>query len=259
LLGSIYKKLFIDMRPITTLLESGHTGYGLLVEGDAGYISSNLTPNGSILSENTVLFKDGKYTINCILQKSNVLNRNGRIYPDKILRREVEKYREYIRNHNAGGECNHPNDITINVDNISHRVVDMWWEGDTLFGTLELMVSDFYTTTGQPTMVADRIAELLKKNYKLGISSRGVGSVKTLRGVHYVQDDFELVCFDIVSSPSTPNAYLFHGSQPKGMNESYTSIGIYTGSNAIISNSNPISEGVGAKLDIFLNKHKNLL
>jgi hypothetical protein len=242
------------------LLEAGHSGHGILIEGDAGHISQKLSvTNGetTTLLENKGIFSDKKFYINCILQKANTKNRNGRIYPMDILRKQVEEYMQFINDNNAGGECNHPNDITIDVSNISHRVVKVWWEGETLFGTLEILVSDHYAETGQvSTMIGDRIAELLKKGYKLGISSRGVGSVKSMRGIHYVQNDFELVCFDIVSSPSTPNAYLFQDTTPSYVNESTTESGIILQNTPIITEKNTINEGLAHKITNFLRDYK---
>jgi hypothetical protein len=243
-----------------TLLEGGQTGHGILIESDAGYVSQSLPiTHGveTVLVENKGVFNDNKFYINCILQKANTQNRNGRIYPADILRKQVEEYQKLIRENAAGGECNHPDDITIDVSNISHRVIKVWWEGDTLFGTLEIMVSDHYAKTGEVTrMIGDTIAELLKKGYKLGISSRGVGSVKTIRGVHYVQHDFELVCFDIVSSPSTPNAYLYSTDTPQNVNESFTNSGIYTGENKIIAQNNTNKGLLEQKITNFLQYRK---
>ena len=84
----------------------------------------------------------------------------------------------------------------------------MWWDGDTLLGQIEMFTSPAYMERGQPFMIADKIVEYIKRGYKIGISSRGIGSVKSVDGKHIVQPDFELICFDLVASPSTPGAYL---------------------------------------------------
>lgn len=196
-----------------TLLEAHSTGFGLLVEQD-GWAGLDLNPD--LLNEGFEVGPNNTVTVNCILQKSNTLNRNGRVYPRAILEREVRKYQELIDAGSALGECNHPSEITVDLNNVSHRVVKVWWDGDTLYGKLEIIVSPQFAKRGEiGPIVGDKLAHYLQLGVKLGISSRGIGSVKTIQGKNYVQDDFELVCFDLVSSPSTPNAYLFPEEQQK--------------------------------------------
>jgi|ERR1035437_1649880 hypothetical protein len=134
-----------------------------------------------------------------ILQKGNTVNRNGRKYPLEILRREVDKYQELVRERRALSELDHPSDAVVTLRNVSHLVTKMWWEGETLYGEVQLL----------DTPSGDILKGLLKGGVMLGISSRGVGSVKSRSGVDEVQDDFELIAFDFVSSPSTPGAYMF--------------------------------------------------
>lgn len=141
--------------------------------------------------------------INCILQKANTLNRNGRVYPQKILHREIQKYMELVKERSAMGELDHPDSAVISLSNVSHMVTEMHWEGETLYGKIEIA----------ETPSGNILKGLLKCGFKVGISSRGVGSVKSTGGKDVVQDDFELIAFDIVSSPSTPGAYLFEGKQ----------------------------------------------
>jgi hypothetical protein len=135
-----------------------------------------------------------------ILQKADTLNRNGRIYPEHILRREVEKYMELVENNTAGGELDHPDSAVVSLANVSHRVTEMWWQGKDLYGKVLI---------AEETPAGQILKGLLKAGFMLGISSRGVGSVKSKNGQDIVQDDFELIAFDFVSSPSTPGAYLF--------------------------------------------------
>jgi hypothetical protein len=190
------------------LLTEGQEGYGFLVENDSGIITYDL--NKELIKENTELvFNGDSIFIKCILQKAGVLNRNGRIYPKPILEREIRKYMEYVKNGNAVGELDHADDLTISLANIPFRIVNIWWEGDTILGELEIFLTKGYVNEGICSDVGDRVAEKLRHKVKLGISSRGIGSVKTVGGKHIVQNDFELVCFDLVASPSTPNAYLF--------------------------------------------------
>ena len=142
-----------------------------------------------------------------ILQKANTLNRNGRVYPYDILRREATNYMKLIEEALAGGELDHPDSAVVSLSNVSHRVLDMWWQGEDLYG--KIMIA--YTEAG------DKLKGLLKTGFKLGISSRGVGSVKTIKGEDVVQNDFELIAFDFVSSPSTPGAYMFKESRQWGL------------------------------------------
>lgn len=142
-----------------------------------------------------------------IFQKANTLNRNGRVYPYDILRREAIKYMELIENDLAGGELDHPDSAVISLSNISHKVIDMWWQGEELYGKVKIA----------ETRAGDTLKGLLKTGFRLGISSRGVGSVKTVKGEDVVQSDFELLAFDFVSSPSTPGAYMFKEGRQWGM------------------------------------------
>jgi hypothetical protein len=135
-----------------------------------------------------------------ILQKADTLNRNGRVYPYEILKREVDKYMELVESGTAGGELDHPDSAVVSLANVSHRVTDMWWQGKDLYGKVLI---------AEETKAGSTLKGLLKAGFMLGISSRGVGSVKSVSGKDLVQEDFELIAFDFVSSPSTPGAYLF--------------------------------------------------
>lgn len=136
-----------------------------------------------------------------ILQKADTENRNGRIYPYAILKREVDKYMELVENNTAGGELDHPDSAVVSLERTSHRVIDMWWQGKDLYGKV---------LVAEEVPAGIKLKGLLKAGWTLGISSRGVGSVVTSsNGTDIVQEDFELIAFDFVSSPSTPGAYLF--------------------------------------------------
>lgn len=180
----------------------------LLIENDGYFVPER---NKELFNEsNNIVFDPEKpIFIDCVLQKYGVENRNGRIYPENILRKVVEEYQEIIRTNSALNEVNHPNDSNINLNNVGHIVKKTWWENDTLWGTLEIVTSPGYHKMGICSLPGDTIAELLRRKVQLGISSRGVGSLKKINGKNYVDDDFELICFDLVSSPSTPGAYLF--------------------------------------------------
>jgi hypothetical protein len=196
---------------MSQILGRNQTGFGILIEQDAGGFVPERNQN--IIVEGKIeISQDKPILIDCILQKYDVENRNGRVYPEKILKKEVERYVELINTNSALNEVNHPNDSNINLNNIGHLIKKVWWEGNVLWGTLEIITSPAYMREGVCSLPGDGIAELLRRGVKLGISSRGIGSIKTVGGKNIVQDDFELICFDLVASPSTPGAYLMNTS-----------------------------------------------
>ena len=148
---------------------------------------------------------DGKLIVSGILQRANAENQNGRIYPKKILVREANKYNKtFISERRAMGELDHPESSVVNLANVSHNIREMKWENDDLVGTVEVL----------PTPAGNILKELFKSGIKLGISSRGMGSVETIdeddggKQTVAVQPDFELIAFDFVSNPSTQGAFL---------------------------------------------------
>lgn len=182
-------------------------GRKLLIEYDAGHISPN--DNKKIISEmkDTNFFED--VVLHAVLQKFDTPNKNGRIYPETLLKRENEKYQNIIRKGGALNELNHPSSSLIDLDRVSHSITETWWDGKILMGKIKLFTSPGWRKMGIVSTKGDQAAMLLMNGATLGISSRGVGSLKNIKGQNIVQDDFELVCFDLVSSPSTPGAYIF--------------------------------------------------
>lgn len=204
------------------LIKENEEGFGILYEKDAGYQIADITDIKSIVEG---IENDGadsnRIFIKCILQKYGVKNKNGRIYPKEILMREVERYQSLINDNSSGGEADHPPTSTISLHNISHIVRKIWW-GDSpedehiLYGILELVTTPGYHKYGIVSMVGDKILEYRKRGYRIGISSRGIGSVKKFRGENIVQPDFELVGWDLVTVPSTPGAWLYAGNDGEG-------------------------------------------
>lgn len=143
-----------------------------------------------------------------IVQRADALNENGRVYPKNILHREVEKYiAGPIAQNRALGELDHPESSVISLKNVCHNIKQLWWDGDDLFGKIEVL----------NTPSGNILKDLFLNNITVGISSRGMGSVKQLgEGKVEVQDDFDLVCWDFVSTPSTHGAYM----KVVGLNES---------------------------------------
>lgn len=132
------------------------------------------------------------------IQEGDRRNGNGRIYPTKILEREVENYKSIVKQNRALGELDHPESSIINLNNVSHMVVDVWMDGKTVMGKLKVV----------DTPSGKILKSLIEGGAQLGISSRGLGSVEQKDGETVVQDDFQLICFDIVSDPSTPGAFM---------------------------------------------------
>lgn len=182
-------------------------GRKLLIEYDAGHVSPN--DNKKIISEmkDTNFFED--VVLHAVLQKFDTPNKNGRIYPETLLKRENEKYQNIMRKGGALSELNHPSSSLIDLDRVSHSITETWWDGKILMGKIKLFTSPGWKKMGIVSTKGDQAAMLLMNGATLGISSRGVGSLKNIKGQNIVQDDFELVCFDLVSSPSTPGAYIF--------------------------------------------------
>ena len=147
---------------------------------------------------------NGKLIVRGVLQRAEAKNQNGRIYPREILHREAKKYtKEFIKERRAMGELDHPESSVVNLQNVSHNIKEMHWEGDNLLGTVEVL----------STPSGNILKELFKSGIKLGISSRGMGSVETVNEddgqVTQVQPDFELIAFDFVSNPSTHGAFMY--------------------------------------------------
>lgn len=189
------------------ILAPGEVGRGILIEYDAGYVS--LKENSKIIKEISEPDFNKEVEMYCVLQKYDTPNRNGRIYPEKILKREVEKYQDMIRRGSSISELNHPESSLIDLERTSHIITETFWDGIRLIGRLKLLTTPGYHKSGVVSSMGDIAANLLRQGITLGISSRGVGSLNKNGQYNEVQDDFELICFDLVSSPSTPGSYLF--------------------------------------------------
>lgn len=198
---------------MSKILQAGETGFGILIEHDAGHISTNL--NKDILTENFEVKPNEPVYINCILQKWGVENKNGRVYPKEVLLPQVEEYKKMVDDNSAVSEADHPDSSIISLNNISHKITKMWWgTGDKeniLFGTIKLIITPGFVKMGIVSVIGDKIVLYLQNGIKIGISSRGVGTLKEVDGQNLVQDDFELIGFDLVVTPSTPGANLFPG------------------------------------------------
>jgi len=170
---------------------------GLLVEYNAFPVNEALVAE-SISTGKTLV-------VSGTLQRANALNQNGRVYPREILKREADKYLDtFVKDRRALGELDHPDSSVVNLQNASHIVTDMWWDGDDLKGKVEIL----------DTPAGNILKKLFAAKITLGISSRGMGSVKEVYAegknkAQEVQDDFSLLAFDFVSDPSTHKAFLY--------------------------------------------------
>lgn len=194
-------------------------GYGYLIEKDAGYIDINDKRNSNVIQElNNITSKNRIDTITvvdrlkvfAVFQKYGIQNANGRIYPEKILKNQVDVYQHKIDERQSYGELNHPESVTINGERLTFLVTKLWWEGQTLVGEIELILSPGFVNYGVISCLGDMVANYLRLGIKIGVSSRGLGSVEKDKytGKYFVQDDFELTCWDIVTDPSTPGSYI---------------------------------------------------
>ena len=166
------------------------------------------------------LTEDGRFIVEGVLQRAEAQNQNGRVYPTGILKREVKKYKNReIKENRAYGELDHPDTSVVELKNTSHIVRDVWWKGNEVIGKVEIL----------KTPAGNILKELIKAGCTVGISSRGMGSVKeSTSGTVTVEDDFDLICWDFVSNPST------HGAFMKPVNESVKNKKSYNKINKII-------------------------
>ena len=142
---------------------------------------------------------DGGMILSGVMQKADCVNGNGRVYPHKVLAKEIVNYQKIVKENRALGELDHPEDSIINLRNASHMITEIWWDGSDVMGKAKVLD----TPSGQI------LRSLVESGVTLGISSRGMGSVtENNNGQTMVEDDFQLICFDFVSEPSTPGAFM---------------------------------------------------
>jgi len=166
-------------------------GKTLLIETNTFKLSSPL------LTEN--INKDnGNVLVEGILATAEVKNGNGRYYSKELWQREMDKYNELIEQRRSMGELDHPESTVVNLKNVSHIINEYWWDGDQVMGKIEIL----------PTPSGNILKELIKNGCTVGVSSRGMGSLEQRGEIMEVQDDFELLCWDFVSTPSNPGSYM---------------------------------------------------
>jgi len=170
---------------------------------------TNVTVSKLIISE--AKGHPGVYEVSGPMQRAGTKNHNGRVYERALLERECNKYIEnFVKNGNAYGELDHPESPIVSLKNVSHIVKKLWWDGDTVMGVVELL----------NTPAGNIVKEIILAGHSIGISSRGTGSVsQTNEGTLKVENDFELVCWDFVSNPSTQGAFLKPQNVHEGVNK----------------------------------------
>jgi hypothetical protein len=154
-------------------------------------------PIGNLISE-AKISERGNPLVEGILATAEVKNGNGRYYAKDLWEREIDKYLQNVKENRAVGELDHPDSSVVNLKNVSHNIKDIWWDGDNVMGKIEIL----------PTPSGNILKSLLDSNITVGVSSRGMGSLTKNGNVMEVQDDFELVCWDFVSTPSNPGSFM---------------------------------------------------
>jgi len=142
--------------------------------------------------------ESGNPLVEGILATAEIKNGNGRYYSKDLWDREIDKYRELVDQNRAMGELDHPESQVVNLKNVSHNIRDMWWDGDNVIGKIEIL----------PTPSGNILKSLIESGITCGVSSRGMGSLEQRGELMEVQDDFELLCWDFVSTPSNPGSYM---------------------------------------------------
>ena len=208
----------MDSKKQIVEIKKGNVGSGLLLEND-GYMSLDM-PENKMLKESVEAFQGGMahelprpFVVSAVFQKYGIQNANGRIYPEKILKREVEKYQQAIKERRAFGCLNHPDSSDLDLERICLLITELHWVGHTLVGKMEIPITDGFRNLGIVSTLADMIAQWLISGLKIGVSSRGLGSVTKQFNKLIVGDDYEIVCWDVVAQPSTPLAFI--GMQDK--------------------------------------------
>jgi hypothetical protein len=231
-----------------TEIKKGQVGTGLLIEHD-GYVSLDMKEN-KMIKEAIEDFKEDAiplprpFVVSAVFQKYGIENANGRIYPENVLKREEQKYQQAIKERRAYGELNHPESSVIDLGRVCMNIVELHWVGRTLVGKIEFPISEGFRKYGVVSTLADMAAQWLVSGLKIGVSSRGLGTVSQLGGKVIVNDDYEIVCWDVVSQPSTPMAWI--DMEEEGIKP-------YIEENIEVKKDNIIIEDKFSKFDNWLN------
>lgn len=205
----VYRNSFEQINEI----KKGQIGTGLLIEHD-GHLNNNCDTikqiREDIQNPSLKLWCPEKFIVSAVFQKYGIKNANGRIYPEDVLKREVEKYiNERVSKRCSFAALDHPSYTSLSGHDVAHIITELHWEGHTLVGETEIHTTPGFRNYGVCSTSGDLLANLLISDCLVGVSSRGVGSVKDMPGgIVVVESDFELLTFDAVLEPSTPGAYI---------------------------------------------------
>ena len=192
-------------------VKRGQTGTGLLIENDGHIIppKDTLSQIREDINNGSKFVIPDDFIVSAVFQKYGIKNANGRIYPENVLRTQVDKYiRERVNNNCAIGALDHPAASSLSGHDVAMNILNLEWQGRTLVGEMKLHLSPGYKKYGICSTSGDLVANMLLDNLLIGVSSRGVGSVKNQGGILVVDDDYDIICWDVVLEPSTPMAYI---------------------------------------------------
>ena len=192
-------------------VKKGQTGTGLLVENDGHIIppKDTLSQIREDINNGSKFVIPDDFIVSAVFQKYGIKNANGRIYPENVLRTQVDKYiRERVNNNCAIGALDHPSASSLSGHDVAMNILNLEWQGRTLVGEMKLHLSPGYKKYGICSTSGDLVANMLLDDLLIGVSSRGVGSVKNQGGILIVDDDYDIICWDVVLEPSTPMAYI---------------------------------------------------
>ena len=214
IINYVHKETMIKNYSILSQLnevKKDQTGTGLLIEND-GHIINHCDTVQQIKEDINAGHKfviPDRFILPALFQKYNIKNANGRIYPEAILRKEVDEYiNERVNKHCAIGALDHPQSSSLSGHDVAINIIELYWKNQTLLGNLELVLSEGFRRTGVCSTSGDLVATYILNGIQLGVSSRGVGSVKKEGNILMVDNDYEIICWDVVCEPSTPNAWI---------------------------------------------------
>ena len=225
------KNLLYKDRETITEIKANDTGYGLLIEND-GYVFANKDMVSQIkedIANHKEFVIPDNFIMEAVFQKYGIKNANGRIYPESVLKPAVQTYidnyinvgkalgRFWESKYASMGSLDHPSSSSLSLHDVSHKILELHWVNATLVGKLQLHLSPGFKRYGICSTTGDMAATLLLDNFLIGVSSRALGSVSEKYGTYIVNDDLQLVCWDIVAEPSTPKAYI--GDTPESLEQ----------------------------------------
>lgn len=202
-----------DYSKLTSLneIKKGQTGTGLLIENDGHIIppKDTISQIKEDINNGSKFVIPDEFIVSAVFQKYGIKNANGRIYPENVLKTQVDKYiRERVNTGCAIGALDHPVSSSLSGHDVAMNILNLEWQGRTLIGEMKLHLSPGYKKYGICSTSGDLVANMLLDNILIGVSSRGVGSVRNEGGVTIVDDDYDIICWDVVCEPSTPNAFI---------------------------------------------------